>query len=284
MAANSDRNPASLSADRTVSPSSARSARSVFNEDAATLSATVLRHQRQPEAGRGVGGAIPRLGAPIEPVKDSFAFVRIDARSGVVRRLGIVSGASGDLVWEWDFATDRVEWSFASLEGGAITFEQWRDRIHPADRARIVAVLDDLRAGKRDRWADAYRYLLPDGSTRIGQVRAVAEHRRERRLAAAGITPPAVMICADDVVNGKPDPEGYRKAADRLGVAPEMCVVFEDAPAGIEAGERMGAAVVVINVTHPHPMETSHLSISGYGEVSAVIGENRNLRLTSNKA
>ncbi|MCZ7857975.1 HAD family hydrolase [Agrobacterium salinitolerans] len=146
----------------------------------------------------------------------------------------------------------------------------------------LRAEMDDVDGIIQIPGAAEFLATLPASKWAI--VTSAVRELAERRLAAAGITPPAVMICADDVVNGKPDPEGYRKAADRLGIAPEMCVVFEDAPAGIEAGERMGAAVVVINVTHSHPMETSHLSIGGYGEVSAVIGENRNLRLTSNKA
>lgn len=146
----------------------------------------------------------------------------------------------------------------------------------------LRAEMDDVDGIIQIPGAAEFLATLPASKWAI--VTSAVRELAERRLAAAGITPPAVMICADDVVNGKPDPEGYRKAADRLGVAPEMCVVFEDAPAGIEAGERMGAAVVVINVTHSHPMENSHLSIGGYGEVSAVIGENRNLRLTSNKA
>lgn len=45
------------------------------------------------------------------------------------------------------------------------------------------------------------------------------------------------MICAEDVVNGKPDPEGYKKAAEKLGVAPEDCVVFEDAPPVFRPGK-----------------------------------------------
>ncbi|QXC48527.1 HAD family hydrolase [Agrobacterium salinitolerans] len=146
----------------------------------------------------------------------------------------------------------------------------------------LRAEMDDVDGIIQIPGAAEFLATLPASKWAI--VTSAVRELAERRLAAAGITPPAVMICADDVVNGKPDPEGYRKAADRLGVAPEMCVVFEDAPAGIEAGERMGAAVVVINVTHSHPMGTSHLSIGGYGEVSAVIGENLNLRLTSNKA
>ncbi len=77
-----------------------------------------------------------------------------------------------------------------------------------------------------------------------------------RALPSDGLLRPASLLGRHDLRRRRgqrqPDPEGYRKAADRLGVTPEMCVVFEDAPAGIEAGERMGAAVVVINVTHSH--------------------------------
>jgi mannitol-1-/sugar-/sorbitol-6-phosphatase len=114
-------------------------------------------------------------------------------------------------------------------------------------------------------------------------VTSAARALAERRLAAAGLTPPPVMICAEDVVNGKPDPEGYKKAAEKLGVAPENCVVFEDAPAGIQAGESMGATVVVINATHSHLIETPHLSIGGYGELDVVIGENGALRLAGGR-
>jgi sugar-phosphatase len=62
-------------------------------------------------------------------------------------------------------------------------------------------------------------------------IRAVATFR----LRHTSLPEPAVMVCADDVRRGKPDPEGYLNAARRLGFAPEACVVVEDAPAGLEA-------------------------------------------------
>jgi len=99
------------------------------------------------------------------------------------------------------------------------------------------------------------------------------------RLAAAGIVPPEIMICGEDVENGKPDPEGYLKAAKLLGVDPTQCVVFEDAPAGINAGERMGANVVVISATHSHPIETDHLAIDSYDELDITVTETGALRL-----
>jgi sugar-phosphatase len=87
------------------------------------------------------------------------------------------------------------------------------------------------------------------------------------------------MICGEDVENGKPDPEGYLKAAKLLGVDPTQCVVFEDAPAGISAGERMGANVVVISATHSHPIETDHLAIDSYDELDITVTETGALRL-----
>jgi beta-phosphoglucomutase family hydrolase len=53
-----------------------------------------------------------------------------------------------------------------------------------------------------------------------------------------------VVIGADDVERGKPDPEVFLTAANRLGVSPSNCIVFEDAPLGIEAARRAGMRVV----------------------------------------
>lgn len=52
-----------------------------------------------------------------------------------------------------------------------------------------------------------------------------------------------------DVTRGKPDPQVFQIAADRLGAAPEECVVVEDAPAGIEAANRAGMASVALTGT-----------------------------------
>jgi beta-phosphoglucomutase-like phosphatase (HAD superfamily) len=57
------------------------------------------------------------------------------------------------------------------------------------------------------------------------------------------------MITCDDVCNGKPDPEPYKKGAALLGVASGNCVVFEDAPAGVRAGKAAGALVVALRTT-----------------------------------
>jgi mannitol-1-/sugar-/sorbitol-6-phosphatase len=70
------------------------------------------------------------------------------------------------------------------------------------------------------------------------------------RLTAVDLPLPAVLVTADRVRAGKPDPEGYLLAARELGVDPTECVVFEDAPAGIAAGRAAGARTIAIATTH----------------------------------
>jgi HAD superfamily hydrolase (TIGR01509 family) len=70
------------------------------------------------------------------------------------------------------------------------------------------------------------------------------------RLAAAGLPEPDVLVTADQVENGKPAPDPYLLAAERLGVDPAACVVFEDAPAGISSGRAAGMTVWAVTTTH----------------------------------
>ncbi|GCD97229.1 HAD-IA family hydrolase [Embleya hyalina] len=60
------------------------------------------------------------------------------------------------------------------------------------------------------------------------------------RLRAAELPEPVYMITAEDVIEGKPAPEGYLRAAELLGVAPNRCLVVEDAESGVRAAEAAG--------------------------------------------
>ena len=71
-----------------------------------------------------------------------------------------------------------------------------------------------------------------------------------RRLDRAGIPRPAVFVTAENVERGKPDPQGYRLAAERLGRDPAACIVFEDAPPGVAAARAAGARVIGLTTTH----------------------------------
>jgi sugar-phosphatase len=66
------------------------------------------------------------------------------------------------------------------------------------------------------------------------------------RMTQAGIRLPEVVVAAEDVARGKPQPDPYLLAAERLGIEPADCVVFEDADAGIRSGLAAGMRVVVV--------------------------------------
>jgi len=78
-------------------------------------------------------------------------------------------------------------------------------------------------------------------------TRAIAEFR----LRLTGLPIPPVLICADEIERGKPDPQGYQTAAARLHRSADECVVIEDAPLGIEAARAAKMRVIAIAATYP---------------------------------
>ena len=70
------------------------------------------------------------------------------------------------------------------------------------------------------------------------------------RFQDAGLDLPSVLVTADDVARGKPDPACYLLGATRLGRDPADCLVIEDAVAGLEAGHAAGMQVVGLATTH----------------------------------
>jgi sugar-phosphatase len=70
------------------------------------------------------------------------------------------------------------------------------------------------------------------------------------RLRAAGLPMSPILVCAEDVSQGKPSPEAYLKAGRALGVVPADCLVMEDAPAGIQAARAAGMPVIAVTTTH----------------------------------
>jgi mannitol-1-/sugar-/sorbitol-6-phosphatase len=90
--------------------------------------------------------------------------------------------------------------------------------------------------------------LLAD-SRPLALVTSCSHALATARIRAAGLTAPAVMVTADSVHHGKPDPECFLLGARMLDVDPTRCVVFEDSPAGILAGRAAGARVIALRTT-----------------------------------
>ena len=139
------------------------------------------------------------------------------------------------------------------------------------------AEIDDVEGIVQIPGAAAFLEALP--SQRWAMVTSAPRALALRRMAAAGICEPAVMITAEDVTAGKPDPAGYRLAAQRLGVDPADCLIFEDATVGIQAAEAAGAALMIITTTHQHPLETRHATIDSYEPLSVVVDSQGRLHL-----
>ncbi|MBC2903504.1 HAD family hydrolase [Streptomyces cupreus] len=114
------------------------------------------------------------------------------------------------------------------------------------------AFLDSLPA---DRWA-----VVTSATRRLA----------EARLDAVGILP-KTLIAADDITRGKPDPEPYLLAARQLGVDPARCVVFEDAPAGLQAGRAAGMTTVALATTHQAHELDADLVVKDLSALSALV-------------
>jgi sugar-phosphatase len=110
---------------------------------------------------------------------------------------------------------------------------------HVGDQDGVVAI-----AGARELLAEV-------GADRLAVVTSCSPALAAARLQAAGLPVPHVMVTADQVARGKPDPEGYLRAAALLGAEPAACVVLEDAPAGVAAGLTAGMHVIAVLTSHP---------------------------------
>lgn len=95
----------------------------------------------------------------------------------------------------------------------------------------LPGAIELLSALPRERWA-----IVTSCTRRLAEV----------RLQAAGLPRPGLFITSSDVQHGKPAPDPYRTAAQKLGFAPKDCIVVEDAPAGVVSGKAAGARVIGI--------------------------------------
>ncbi|MDU6538767.1 sugar phosphatase [Mixta calida] len=112
---------------------------------------------------------------------------------------------------------------------------------------------DGVRAlpGARDLLEQLNALEIPWAIVTSGSM-PVASARRQ----AAGLPLPVHFVTAEQVKNGKPEPDAYLTGAKLLGLKPEECVVVEDAPAGILSGLAAGCAVIAVNA----PADTPRLA------------------------
>ncbi|MFA7824892.1 HAD-IA family hydrolase [Aeromonas dhakensis] len=149
------------------------------------------------------------------------------------------------------------------------------------DLAQEVALLDDLEihhTGQAEALAGARTLLASLPVERWALVTSASQRVARHRLRSAGLPLPALLVGAEDVEHGKPDPEPYLLAAERLGLAAADCLVFEDAPAGISSALRAGCRVVQVGGRQRLSPGISAL-IQDWRQVSVVV-EAEGLQLT----
>ncbi|MCB5189049.1 PAS domain S-box protein [Methylobacillus caricis] len=86
-------------------------------------------------------------------------------------RFHAVACATGDVIWDWNLATNHIWWNenFQILFGYTVeeiepTIASWASRIHPEDRGRVEAHIHAIIDGTKDTWADEYRFRRKDGT------------------------------------------------------------------------------------------------------------------------
>lgn len=87
---------------------------------------------------------------------------------------------------------------------------------------------------------------------KMGIATAASPRNRDLVLDGLNLRPYfAALACGHDVKRGKPEPDVFLLAAERLGIPPAACVVFEDAPVGIEAARRAGMRAAALTTLKP---------------------------------
>jgi mannitol-1-/sugar-/sorbitol-6-phosphatase len=146
------------------------------------------------------------------------------------------------------------------------------DPVAEADALTLMEI-DDVDGVHEIPGARAFVASLPRDRWAI--VTSAPRALATRRLEAAGVTLPDVLVTAEDIQVGKPDPSGYLLAARKLGVDAADCAIFEDANAGIRAGEAAGGQVVVITATHAHPLHTPHPGVIDFTRLTTEVARGR---------
>ncbi|MDD6572270.1 MAG: HAD family phosphatase [Thermoflexaceae bacterium] len=113
--------------------------------------------------------------------------------------------------------------------------------------------------------ADKFLKKLCDAGIRMGIATSNSRHLTECCLTDIGILKYfETIVTGCDVVNGKPQPDIYLKAADNLKILPDKCLVFEDVPMGILAGKHAGMRTCAVYDSFSAHMDEEKKKLSDY--------------------
>lgn len=182
----------------------------------------------------------------------TFAAVLFDMDGTLISSTASVVRSWTRLAHEYAIPAERFG-DFHGVPSDALIDLLLHDR-SPAERRAAAARITELEVADGEGVAalpgaaDAIAALAPLG--RCAVVTSATARLATARLAVTGLLA-CPVITADDVTRGKPDPEPFRLAAERLGVDPADTLVVEDATAGVAAGRAAGATVLGLTTTLP---------------------------------
>lgn len=142
---------------------------------------------------------------------------------------------------------------------------QWLEKQESEDTEGVVAI-----RGAIDFLATLNQHNIPWAIVTSG-TKPVAT----ARMKAAGIPTPPKLVTAELITKGKPDPEPFLLGADKIGIDIRDCIVFEDAPAGIQAGIASRAQVVAITGQHGLDSQFTINCIEHFGLAKVLHAEDR---------
>jgi sugar-phosphatase len=165
----------------------------------------------------------------------------------------IDSTASVERSWaQWGRETglDPSRWQ---LRHGVPARQLLADAVAPEEVDRAFARIEEIELVALDGIVvlpgavEALRGLPPE---RLAIVTSSTAALAAARIEHTGLPLPAVVVTADDVPLGKPDPAPYLLAAQRLAVDPVRCLVVEDAPAGLASARGAGCTTLAVATTY----------------------------------
>ncbi|MBN2314974.1 MAG: HAD family phosphatase [Sedimentisphaerales bacterium] len=223
--------------------------------------------------------------------------------TGVNNRKGVIFDLDGVLV-DTGWAHKQSWYDLAEKEGLLMTdefftstFGMRNDQIIPMlmerscrgylardSRAGLLRHLDHLSDWKEQRYREiiAEKLTLPAG---VGEL--LEDLKKNDFLMAVGSSAPKAnlnlclervrikgyfdaCVTGEEVVEGKPAPETFLKAAEKLGLSPDCCVVVEDAVQGVEAGKAAGMLVVAVTTTRGRAdLSAANIIVDSLGELTA---------------
>ncbi len=217
----------------------------------------------------------------------TFAAVLFDMDGTLIDSIGAVERSWVTWAGEFDIDLERLLGFHGIPASGVIA--SLRPDLDADGQALAVRRIEELEVADTEGIVvlpgarEALGGLVAAGA-RAAIVTSCTDPLFEARIAATGLTRPPVVVTASMVARGKPHPDPFVLAAERLGVDPADCLVVEDAVAGLTAARAAGAsgALAVLHTTPREALEPlADLVVGGLDEVRFVVDQDGRVRVTT---